>query len=232
MGYQVDQQLLRDVIRWDIANWSKALACWDSRIDWQAGPYECLEVGSWQGGLSIWLALKGQHVVCSDLEGIDGRAAPLLHKYGVEPLVECRDVDATDIPYENHFDIVIFKSVLGGIGRNGNLNRQKQAIGQIYKALKPGGRLLFAENLTGFFLHSFFRKAFVSWGRDWRYVTIPEMQLLLARFSTLHLETTGITGVFGRTENQKHLLARIDESFLNGITPAHWKYIVYGVAQK
>src|ERR1043165_7048304 len=120
MGNALDQQQLTDIVQWDIANWSLALAYWDRNILWAPGRYECLELGSWQGGLSAWLALNGNHVVCTDLKGIAERAEPLLRKYGGMERVCCEDMDATAIPYENRFDIVIFKSILGGIGRNGN----------------------------------------------------------------------------------------------------------------
>jgi SAM-dependent methyltransferase len=228
----VDPKLLNDIIQWDVRNWSKALEYWENRVQWNARKYDCLELGSWQGGLSTWLALKGNDVVCSDLGGIGDRAIPLIEKYGVGQSIRCQDVDATDIPYKDHFDIVIFKSILGGIGRNGRRDKQQRAIDEIHKALKPGGRLLFAENLTGAFIHSFFRKTFVSWGEEWRYITLSEMKAFLKEFSSVQLETTGILGTLGRTENQKRILSAMDQAILNGMTPSSWKYIVYGVAEK
>ena len=38
----------------------------------------------------------------------------------ISSLIIYQDIDATNIPYENYFDIIVFKSIIGGIGRNNN----------------------------------------------------------------------------------------------------------------
>jgi len=228
----MESALVRDVIQWDTGNWSTALEFWERKIEWNGRKYRCLELGSGQGGLSTWLALKGHHVICSDLHGISERASPLHRKYNVQGFIDYQDIDAAHIPYENYFDIVIFKSILGGIGRNDNIHNQKLVVNQIHKALKSGGKLLFAENLKGTFIHNLFRLKFVRWGTEWRYVSLREVREFLKAFSSVEIKTTGITGTFGRTENQKILLAKMDKAVLNRFTPEHWKYIAYGVAVK
>lgn len=80
----------------------------------------------------------------------------------MENLITYQDIDATQIPYENEFDIIVFKSIIGGIGRNDNKEIQQLVFNQIYKALKPGGQLLFAENLSASPLHRFFSKWLLS----------------------------------------------------------------------
>lgn len=223
---------MTDVLAWDAGNWSIALDYWKRHGQLSAGPLQCLEIGANQGGLSAWLASMGHDVVCSDLRGCEDRARPLIERSGVIDRVRFEDIDATAIPYENHFDIVIFKSVLGGVGHGDAVERQRAAIASIHGALKPGGRLLFAENLTGSGLHKFFRRHFVRWGNGWRYVTIEEMRDFLRPFSTLTYDTTGVLGTFGRSEPQRRMLAQVDRAALNAAVPPHWRYIMYGVATK
>jgi len=227
----MDNTLLADIIEWDVRNWSRAIDFWQRSVDWSRVE-TCLELGGRQGGLSLWLALKNKKVVCSDVKDVQSTAPAHHRKYNLDSLIEYRDIDATQIPYENHFDIIAFKSVLGGIGRHGNKAIQQAVIDQIHKALKPGGRLLFAENLVASPLHRYVRARFVRWGREWRYVTIAEMREFLRSYNRYELHTTGVLGALGRSERQRGLLARIDQGLLNYVTPPGWKYIVYGAAEK
>jgi len=228
----VHKDLKREILQWDTINWSLPLDFWERNLPEAKGKLICLELGCREGGLSLWLALKGHIVIASDLQDTQTTASPLHRKYQLESQITYRDVNALSIPYENYFDIIIFKSILGGIGRNNNLENQRLVIDQIYKALKPGGRLLFAENGRATMLHEFFRKNFTKWGQSWRYVSVREMEDFLSPFSKVTIKTTGFTGVFGRTEKQKILLGKSDKYFFDKIIPASWKYIIYGVAVK
>lgn len=225
------EELKKDIIQWDIKSWSKALEYWENTIEWskiQNG----LELGGRQGGLSLWLALKGKQTICSDLHDVKSTAEKLHLKYHVTSLVAYQDIDATNIPYENYFDIIVFKSIIGGIGSNDNYKIQQKVFNQIYKALKPGGKLLFAENLIASPLHQRLRKKFVNWGSTWRYVSIKEIKECLKDFSSHDIKSTGILGTLGRNESQRNFLSTIDAVLLNKICPANWKYIAYGIATK
>ena len=228
----MDQAMLKDVLQWDVGNWITPLNYWEKVLDDTKTSLTCLELGAREGGLSLWLASKGHSVVCSDLTNTEAIAFPLHKKYNLLSKISYRDIDATTIPYENHFDVVVIKSILGGIGRNNNLSIQKQVIDQVYKALKPGGRFLFAENSKATVLHRFFRKKFTKWGSDWRYLSQEDFHDLLSSFNKAHIKSTGFAGVFGRSESQKILLSKSDKYFLNHILPQNWKYIVYGSAVK
>jgi SAM-dependent methyltransferase len=214
-----------------VVAWSKILNYWDKKIDWKS-VYTCLELGGRKGGLSLWLALKGKRTICSDISNTKENAGMMHSQYNINALVTYQDIDATDIPYENYFDIVIFKSVIGGIGRNNNIAKQQKVFDEIYKSLKPGGKLLFAENLVGSSLHQLLRKKFVRWGRTWRYISINDLTQFLFRFKSYKYETSGILAAFGRTEWQRNIFAYVDQFLLNYICPDHWKYIVYGIAEK
>lgn len=226
----MNNSLLEDVVQWDVGNWSTAVRFWDRAVDWSRVE-TCLEVGGRSGGLSLWMAKKGKKVVCSDLKDTAIKAAALHRKYNLASSIEYRDIDATDIPYENHFDVVAFKSVLGVIG-SADKQAQQTTIDQIHKALKPGGQLLFAENLAATRLHNFVRQRFIWWADQWRYITVDEMREFLRNYSKYELHTTGVLGTFGRTERQRRLLAAIDRGVLNRVAPQSWKYIVYGTARK
>jgi SAM-dependent methyltransferase len=226
-----DKKLSKEIIQWDVRSWSKALNYWDEKIEWEK-VHNALELGGNQGGLSLWLSLKGKTVVCSDLNGI-GVAAENLHKrFNVDKLIKYQAIDATDIPYENHFDLIIFKSIIGGIGRNNNQQIQQKVFKEIHKALKPGGKLLFAENLIASPLHRWLRKKFINWGSSWRYVSKDEMKEFLKDFSFVEIKSTGVLATFGRNEKQRDFLAFIDKALLNKLCPDKWKYITYGIAEK
>ena len=225
------EELKKDIIQWDIKSWSLALDYWEKNIDWSK-VNNGLELGGRQGGLSLWLALKGKQTICSDLKEVKSTAEPLHLRYHVNSLVTYQDIDATNIPYENHFDIVVFKSIIGGIGSNDNYKIQQKVFKEIYKALKPGGKLLFAENLIASPLHQRLRKKFVNWGISWRYVSIEEIKECLKNFSEYDIKSTGLLGTLGRNENQRNFLSSIDDILLNKICPDTWKYIAYGIATK
>jgi SAM-dependent methyltransferase len=127
------------------------------------------------------------------------------------------------------FDVIVFKSMLGAINTR---ELQAKAINEMHKALKKGGELFFAENLTASSLHGFLRRKFVKWGNEWRYVTLEEMTAFLSPFSDLNTQAVGFAGTFGRTEKQRNLLGVSDRLLFDRVIPKHWKYILLGVARK
>lgn len=225
------RQEIRDIIQWDVASWSKALGYWDKAVNWDQ-VHSCLELGGREGGLSLWLALKGKQVVCSDLDHVQATATPLHQKYGVGKLIRYQDINATAIPYENHFDVIVFKSIIGGIGRKDNRELQQQVFSQIHKALKPGGKLLFIENLVASPLHQKIRKLFIEWEHYWNYVSLDDLHRYLAPFAVHEIKATGMLATFGRNEGQRNFLAAADKALFNRICPDRWKYIAYGMAEK
>ncbi len=225
---RMSDDLMNDVLVWDVRTWSVAVEFWDAALPHTDSPLTCLEIGAGPGGPSLWLALRGHHVVCSNLADTRLLAEPLHQKWSVTDNIEYRDVDATALPYENHFDVVIFKSVLGGIG-----HLQAEAMAQILKALKPGGRLLFAENVRGTIFHRIARAiAYRIRGSSWHYLTLAQMTDLLDGFSSWTIESHGVLAMFGTTEARRETLAKVDDRVFNRITPRSWKYVSYGVATK
>jgi SAM-dependent methyltransferase len=222
---------LKDIMQWDVRTWSRAIPLWEKYLQSVSGG-QAIELGGREGGLSLYLASHGMKVLCTDIEDVREKAKPLHKRYSVGHLVNYEVVDATAIPWENHFDVVIFKSIIGGIGRNEHPELQQQTFDSIYRSLKPGGVLLFAENLKGSPLHAWMRKKFVRWGNEWRYVEVPELRQFLKQFSRVEIKTTGFASAFGRSEMQRHLLSYTDSVMFNFLVPQSWQYVSFGAAVK
>lgn len=222
---------LKELIEWDIINWSRALEYWEVNSSIDFSKAEVLDLGSRHGGLSLWLANKGANVLCTDLNCPSERANNMHLAHHVSHLINYSSLDATDIGYKDRFDIVIFKSMLGGIGAE-NITKEKVAIEQIYKSLKKGGELLFAENLLGLPIYQPLRKQYVWWYDIWRYISLDEMLDYLSIFDDLQYSTTGVLGLLGRSERQRELLGHLDQLFLSSIVPDRWRYIMFGIARK
>jgi SAM-dependent methyltransferase len=191
-----------------------------------------LEIGCGSGRLSLWFASKGHHVVCSNLKEPSEEVKELHGLHGVSDRIDYQAIDATDIPYSGRFDIIFFKSVLGRIGAHLGAEGMQRAVREVHKALKPTGKLLFAENLRATSFHMFCRRRFG--GRTesvWKYPTNQEILGLLAEFSTVDYELAGFLGTFGRTEAQRTVLGCFDK-ILVPLVPRSWRYIMAGVAAK
>ena len=225
-------KLLSDYVEWDVRNWSATLDFWQAHSTQSFAGASALEIGSRHGGLSLWLAMQGASVICSDLNGPSERAVEQHRARGVSHLVEYSALDATNTPYQEEFDIVLFKSVLGGIGGHGGRDSQRTAIREMHKALKKGGELFFAENLIASPAHQFFRGKFVPWSAKWRYVSVADMEEFLSPFSQVNLFTIGFAGAFGRNEAQRSCLGLFDKVLFDHLVPRNWKYIIAGVAKK
>jgi SAM-dependent methyltransferase len=227
----ISQGLKNDIIEWDISNWSKALDFWDKHVDVSDKGYSCLELGGRRGGLSLWLAVNGNKVICSDLASPEESAKPLHEKHAVTENISYQGINAVNIPFENEFDLVVFKSILGGVSGNGRDELKKKMIDEIYKSIKPGGKLLFAENLESSFFHQFIRKKFTNWGDRWNYLNYAEMDHVFSSFDKISYGTWGFLATFGRSEGQRRFLGKID-ALIQPFIPKKKRYIVFGVAEK
>lgn len=225
------KNFITDIVEWDVENWQHALFFWEKQLPTDDLILKCLELGGRRGGPSLWLASKGYDVVCSDLENPEEYAKKLHSNYDLKGTIRYEAISATDIPYENEFDVIVMKSIIGGISRLERDELQQKVIDECYKALKPGGKLLFAENLESSMLHRFARKKFIKWGGDWNYLKFKNVPKLFSRWNKLHFETIGFFATFGRSEKQRRFLGKIDK-VLKPLTPKKLRYIVYGVGEK
>lgn len=224
-------ELIKDIIEWDIDNWKKCLSYWPKNSYIDINNASVLELGSRNGGLSLWASMNGANVICSDKDGPTDNAIEKHKKYNVGQLIQYKKINALKIPYKNELDVIISKSVLGSLGYNDNIDNQKIAVSEIYSALRKGGEFWFIENLVASPFHQLMRKKFIRWGDCWRYVSINEMKLFLESFSSVKYKTFGITSCFGRNEKQRKILSKLDNA-VSKIIPNNWKYIIVGVANK
>lgn len=228
----MNQELINTCVEWDVVNWSKAIRFWASRGALTQGGNHCLELGGRRGGLSLWLALQGNDVICSDYHNPEVEAKKLHLQYDNNQLISYQAIDATAIPYTNEFDIIVFKSILGGISRNGKTEMNGVVLHEIYKALKPGGRLLFAENLEASALHKWARRNFTGWGDSWNYLKSSEIENLFSMFQNVEWEAAGFLGAFGTSEFLRRILGNIDSIFFDSLVNTDKKYLCFGVATK
>jgi len=227
------RELLLDVLAWDVVTWSSALTHWQQYASVDLTRSTALEIGAGEsGGLSLWLALQGCDVLCTTPGIVSERVRTMHRRYGVGHRIRYASLDALELRDEQAFDVIAFKSVLGGIGTNDRVDRQQEAVARLYAALRHGGNLLFAENLAATRAHAALQSRF-GVGKDrWRYPTIREMEGLLAPFSAVHYETTGFLGSWGTNELQRRACGAVDAFLCRWLVPASWQYVMLGVAIK
>ena len=216
--------------QWEVRSWSRAFPRWRKRLQHIVTPgSRALALGERDGGLSLMLAEHGFNTVCSDLRGATEKARILHKAMGQDHAITYATIDVTAIPGPDAmYDVVVFKSLLGALSTK---ERQEQALREIHRVLKPGGSLLFAENLSGTRMHQWLRGRFTDWASYWRYLEPEADQDLFAAFDDVQCKSTGFLAVLGRSEAQRDLLARID-GVLCPLLPAHWHTVLYGIATK
>lgn len=220
-----------EVLDWDVSTWSKAVSFWQRTNGRYLRGARILEIGARDGGLTQWLVAAGAaQVVCTDLRGPTEVAKQRHANHLATGVVVHTDLDATDIGFTNEFDVVIFKSVLGGVGAVGGYESQRRAVDSMRSALQPGGVLLFAENISASPLHRALRQHFVRWGSNWLYPSRGDLLNMLSGFERVEYSTAGFIGLLGRTERQRSLLARADSLLLDWAVNPTWNYVMFGAA--
>ena len=225
-----DSEIFKDIIQWDIKTWSKALPFWQKNVSIKS-EMRALAIGEREGGISLWLALQGVNVVCTDYNDFPKETTQLHKRHNVSDRIYYENgIDLADLSKfpSSSFDLVVFKSVLGALSKK---EKQQKAFEEMNRVLKPGGAILFAENSKGSKLHSVFRKKFIKWNSYWRYLDYKRDQDLFVGFSSVKLTTSGFIAVFGRTEKQRSVLAAFDR-IINPILPPSFNYVVFGVLTK
>lgn len=230
MSRTLTKEELKDIIQWDIKTWSQALAFWEANSDSFKGK-KVLAIGERGGGLSLYFALHGATVICTDYNSFPESTRELHQKYGVNQQISYLEgVDASSlVQFENEqFDIVVFKSVLGALSKK---EKQQASFDAIHRVLKSDGTLLFAENLEGATLHRFFRKKFIRWASYWRYFQYKGDQDFYQQFKHKDFKAVGFLSGFGRSEGQRSFLAGVDKVVLF-FTPQSWRTVLIGILTK
>ena len=227
-----------EIIEWDILNWSKALAFWKEYLPMPGSNTRILALGERNGGLSLWLGLQGFNVICSDFGGPTKRAREIHAGNQVSSLIEYADIDIFKIPYQdNYFDLIICKSVIGGLKGKRNdpatrtLENQKRAIEEIRRVLKLKGTFLGAENTRGSYVHQLARRALKGSKIGWRHLTLAEVKWLFGSYSNLQMIPYGFFGSYYPSKLVNRVFAQFD-SFLSRYFPDRWLYLTFIAARK
>lgn len=235
----MNKELLKDIIEWDIINWSKALKYWQPFVDKvkEKKDAKVLTLAERKGGLALWLGSQGVKNICSDYGAPYPIAHELHEKHGVKDLIEYADISIFEIPYpDNTFDLICCKSVIGGLKFDYNdtstrtLDNQKKALDEILRVLKPGGVFLGAENMEGSWFHKMIRN---SKGKQhgWRYLKPDELPYLFEGYSNVNLKYYGLAGTLWPVNAINNIAGAFD-SVLSPIMPKSSKYISFIVATK
>ncbi len=227
------------IIEWDVQNWSKALPFWEDFLPPNPSFSKVLAIGERNGGLSLWLASKGYVVICSDRKGPSEKARASHEKFEVSHLLEYKEIDVFNIPYEdNSFDVIICKSVIGGLKKKNDYSKrktriienQKLAVEEIKRVLKPGGIFLGAENMCGSWFHQISRKI-INRNKGWRYLSVKEIHFLFDQYSQIELRTYGFLPSHSITNSFSFFISKINR-FLSAILPKEYLYIGFIAARK
>jgi len=215
-------------IDWDVPNWARALMYLDSKKSVSFKDKKVLEIGARDGDLSLWAAIKGANVICSDIIGPSESFVNRISLYKLEN-IKFKALDVLNLPFSNKFDYVLFKSVLGGIGKADSIENQSIVMKQIYQVLKPGGECLFMENMRATWLHNILRKKFGAGITNWYYPSLMEFCELSKNFNKVSYRTFGYIGLGDFP--LKNFRSKLD-SYLEKIIDPSCHYIYAGVYQK
>lgn len=228
---------IQEIIEWDVRNWSRLVHYWQPVLEQLPRNSKVLAIGERNGGLSLWLALMGFRVTCTDITDVAASAAPLHEKYGKQDRIEYRQLDIVNDEWqEEQFDIIIGKSVIGGVkptrGRSSSRNFEalEQAMHNIHRLLKPGGYFFSAENLQGGILNRYMRKR-LKGGKGWYYLSLPELNRLFNAFSLVQTKTFGILPTFFSSKSVNMFMYFINRC-MQPVLPGSSKYIAFTIARK
>ena len=231
------QQVLKDywfrnkyikTLDWDIPNWSRALTFLDKHKQNKFDGKKVLEIGANNGTLSVWAAINGAQVICSDIDGPSEFAEKRINQLKLKN-VDFEYLDVLNLVYKNEFDFILFKSLLGGIGRKNCIEKQVLVMKKINQALIPGGECLFIENMKGLWFHQFYRNRYGAGKNDWHYPSLKEFNQFSKLFNKVSYRTFGFIGV--NNFPLKNIRAKLDP-YLEHIIHPNWNYIYAGIFRK
>lgn len=228
---------VQDIIEWDVLNWSQLIEYWQPIIETLPANSRVLAIGERNGGLSLWLALQGFDVVCTDIKETTDKAKALHKQYNVAHKIQYKTFDVINDTLEaEQYDVVIAKSVIGGLktvrtdAATRSFDTQQKAVDHIHRLLKPGGYFFSAENLQGGFITRTIR-SLTNKNNGWRHLSIHEIKTLFRAFTLVETKTFGILPTFFSGGIRNRCMFFINKNLLS-FMPASSKYIAFTIAQK
>ena len=226
----------KDIFGWDVYNYSMLLREIEkSGVDFKGKKVLEVGAGSQNGGLTAYFASMGAIVECSDYTKIEQATKNIHKKYNLDVTYSKKSI--LDLKSVEQYDIICFKSVIGGVlgHNNGDEAMLKNIFKQLHTALKPNGMLIFSENLTGSKMIQFLRSVFLKRTHFWVYQsqsTLEKMtQMQGQEFLIEVAKTNGVIGVLGRIYYLQKMLGLFD-NILFLIVPKKWHYIYHGIYKK
>ncbi len=216
-------------------NWAQLIEYWLPIIQEFPKTAKVLTIGERNGGLSLWLALLGYHVTCTDIVDNTEQAQTLHRKYHVADKISYKKLDVVNDEPDEMYDIILAKSVIGGLKEDRqdaatrNFTVQKKAVAHIRSMLRHKGVFLSAENLQGNIVTRGVRHI-NNKNKGWRYIEYEELSELFDGYNILQIKTFAILpSSFSSNVINKfsHSLNRV----LNFLPP-DMKYIAFVAAQK
>lgn len=217
----------KDYFEWDKDNWSNSIKYFEKNSSKKLTHCKVLEIGSRSGLLGAAFLLCGSDVIISDI--IRSLDNDIEYKINNNSKLNFEIIDATNIRYTNEFDIIILKSVLGGLSTKQN---QLKCIQQVHKALKNNGEFWVMENLKSSLIHKILRYFFVPWSNTWRYICPNEIEEMFSIFETTNYSSNGFLSVFGRNEKQRNFLSKLDNKIIKIFRSNKWHTNFFLVGKK
>jgi SAM-dependent methyltransferase len=235
------QQVLdsKDILGWDVLNWAEILPFWSEPLRTRdTRTTKVLALGEREGGLSLWLASQGFQVICSDIGGIRPVVIAQHQGFPFANRITYHDINIFNIPFDDwHFDLVICKSVIGGLklerknAATRTLVNQRRAVDEIHRVLKTGGLFMGAENLRG---HHILRVA-RTWRKKgkigWRHLTTAEILSLFGSFASVETKCFGVIPSLFRADLLNRCAHRFNR-LIDPVAPDDAKYICAVIAHK
>lgn len=229
--------LQKDIIEWDVLNWATILQLWQPIIDRYPKDSKILAIGERNGGLSLWMALQGYSVTCTDRSEPCENARALHRRYQVSDKISYKALDIVNgVLDDEKYDIIMFKSVLGGVKKiysqpeSRNVMARENAISNIYSMLNAGGYMLAAENLEGSKALHYLRMRNGK-HNNWHYFTPDELKEMCSVFPSVHLECFGIIPTLSPISFINKIIHLLNNYFLAWL-PQSTRYIASVIACK
>jgi ubiquinone/menaquinone biosynthesis C-methylase UbiE len=233
--HDVPAGVRREVVQWDVPTWWRPMEYFGEVVRARAlQGKSVLELGARDGGTALYLAkFHGMSVVATDIDPIQSKCRALHERHGVSDLITYDVADATNLQFDDaSFDAVVIKSVLGGIAAAAGTQAMARAADEMRRVLRPGGVVLFAENLSASWFHRKARSA-RAWSGEWHYPSLAEIESVFSRVGPPELKTTGFSAVFVPESfpRLKQVAASIDKC-TERLVPRSWQYVGFGHSVK